>query len=110
MMDHFDLASWISTHRPGYLHKSPPLVVIKECHCLLHIPDNLCPQIPSVNVPVNDLVDIITFPSALNIPILATMANVFSANPPDVNYSIIGMLPLSPLDYTNHLFRAFEDA
>jgi hypothetical protein len=110
IMDPFDLTSWISSRGPGYPQSGPPLAVIKERHRLLHIPDEINVQIPLRSVSVNDLIDHVSFPSKLDIPIPSITTNLFSSIPPVLDYSVITTLPLPPLLYTNHVFGAFNDA
>jgi hypothetical protein len=107
-MELFDLASWINSHGTGYPHSGPPQEVVKECCHLLCIPAEIQAQIPSRSVPINDLISI-SFPPALDVPIPMKSTDIFSSLPPILDHSVITALLLSPL-YTNHIFKAFNDA
>src|SRR5215471_9594042 len=101
-MEQPDLASSSSVHGTGTSH-SPlpalPLVVAKGYKCLLCIPDDFHLHIPLPSVLIDELIDLISFPSALDIPIPASTADIFSSMPPIIDYSVIKTLPLPLLVY-----------
>jgi hypothetical protein len=101
-MEVFDLASWINSHGAGYPHSGPPQEVVKERRRLLCIPAEIRAQIPSCSVPIND----ISFPPTLDVPIPMKSTDIFSSLPPILDHSVITALPLPPLLYTNHVFKA----